>query len=64
MNTRWTAAVMVGMAMVASSAWADKRLDDAVAKADEQLRKAAELRQKSRTDEADKAIQDAIKTVQ
>ena len=64
MNTRWTAAVMVGMAMVASLAWADKRLDEAVAKADEQLRKAADLRQKSRTDEADKAIQDAIKTVQ
>jgi tetratricopeptide (TPR) repeat protein len=63
MKTRWMAAVVVGLAMAAGSAWADKRLDDAVAKAEEQMRKAKDLRDKS-PDEADRAMQDAIKTIQ
>jgi tetratricopeptide (TPR) repeat protein len=63
MKMRWMAAVVVGLVMAAGSAWADKRLDDAVSKAEEQLRKAKDLRDKS-PDEADRAIQDAIKTIQ
>ena len=63
MKMRWMAAVVVGLVMAAGSAWADKRLDDAVSKAEEQMRKAKDLRDKS-PDEADRAIQDAIKTIQ
>lgn len=56
MNTRKLAALALALAM-AAPAWADKKLDDAIAKADDQLAK-------GRQDEALKTMQKAVNNAQ